>query len=567
MKPNKKVLSHKYESLSKTSLVRHNCPHMKTKRLTFLWILLFAVTAVAVRAAEPAVTPPRDSQSLQQASVNSSIIPVAKTNAGWIARHEAMNQRAKQGNVDLIYVGDSIVQHYDNQGKETWDRYYAPRNALNLGISGDRTEHVLWRLDHGNIEGISPKLAIVMIGQNNGGINTGEEIAEGVTAIVQKLRAKLPSTKILLLAVFQRREHPTPERAVLDKASVIASKLADGKMIFYMDINHFYMKPDGTISRDLMYDFEHPTPLGHRIWAETIESKVAELMGDKPVAPIVSTAKPIRVLIWDEEQPQQKQAYGNIFLGETIARHLASKSGLSVKTANLAAPEQGLDEATLDATDVVVWWGHIRNNAVTDAYAERVVARVKEGKLGLIALHSAHWSKPFVRLMQERAKSDALTQVPPAERATAKWEYSNEITAYKAPKYGDPFTPSLSHDGDVWKLALPICCFPAYRPDGAPSHVTTLLPEHAIAAGLPAKWDVAQTEMYDEPFHVPPPDAVIFEERWDKGEHFRSGCIWQVGKGRVFYFRPGHETYPVYKQTEPLRVVENAVRWLDHSAK
>ena len=84
----------------------------------------------------------------------------------------------------------------------------------------------------------------------------------------------------------------------------------------------------------------------------------------------------------------------------------------------------------------------------------------------------------------------------------------------------------------------------------------------ADAAGLPLKWDVKQTEMYDEPFHVPKPDAVVFEERWDKGEHFRSGCAWQVGKGRVFYFRPGHETYPVFKQAEPLRVIENAARWL-----
>jgi trehalose utilization protein len=233
-----------------------------------------------------------------------------------------------------------------------------------------------------------------------------------------------------------------------------------------------------------------------------------------------------------------------------------------VKTVNLASPEQGLDEATLDATDVIVWWGHIRNPDVTDSHAERVAARVKDGKLGLIALHSAHWSKPFVRLMQDRAKSDALAQVPAADRANAKWEYLNETTVYIAPKREDPLTPAFAHVGDVWRLSLPLCVFPAYRPDGAPSHVTALLPNHPIAAGLPAKWDVAQTEMYDEPFHVPTPDTVVFEERWDKGEHFRSGCVWQIGKGRVFYFRPGHEIYPVYKQAEPLRVIENAVRWL-----
>ena len=121
---------------------------------------------------------------------------------------------------------------------------------------------------------------------------------------------------------------------------------------------------------------------------------------------------------------------------------------------------------------------------------------------------------------------------------------------------------ALTHEGNVWRLTLPQCVFPGYRADDAPSHVTTLLPQHPIAAGFPEKWDIPQTEMVDEPFHVPAPDAVVFEERWDKGEYFRSGCVWTVRKGRVFSFRPGHETYPVFKQTEPLRVVENAVRWL-----
>lgn len=97
---------------------------------------------------------------------------------------------------------------------------------------------------------------------------------------------------------------------------------------------------------------------------------------------------------------------------------------------------------------------------------------------------------------------------------------------------------------------------------GRPCHVTTLLPDHPIATGLPRHWDIPQTEMYDEPFHVPPPDQVIFEEKWDLGEHFRSGCVWNIGKGKVFYFRPGHEIDPVYKQELPLRVIENACRWL-----
>lgn len=140
-----------------------------------------------------------------------------------------MNARAKQGHVDLVYIGDSIVGSWKWDGEPRRNHYYAKRNGVVLGISGDRTEQALWRLQNGNVDGISPKLAIVMIGQNNGPFNTGEEIGAGVTAIVNTLREKLPTTKILVLAIFPRGEKPTPERAVLATANGIASKLADGK--------------------------------------------------------------------------------------------------------------------------------------------------------------------------------------------------------------------------------------------------------------------------------------------------------------------------------------------------
>jgi len=196
-----------------------------------------------------------------------------------------MNAKARQGKIDLIYIGDSIVQRYEGVGKPVWDHYYAPRNALNLGISGDRTQHVIWRLDHGNIDGINPKLAIVMIGQNNGGHNSATEIAEGVTEVVKRIRTKLPDTKILLLGIFQRREKPTPERAVLAEANEIISKLADSS-ISYMDINSVFVQPDGTIPASLMPDYEHPSELGFKRWAEAVETKVAELIGDKPISPM-----------------------------------------------------------------------------------------------------------------------------------------------------------------------------------------------------------------------------------------------------------------------------------------
>jgi len=215
---------------------------------------------------------------------NTAVIPIPGHGENWTHRNDAINARVRKGNVDLLYIGDSIVQHWDAQGLAIWNHYYAPRNAVNLGISGDRTEHVLWRLQHGNIDGISPKLAIVMIGQNNGPDNTGDEIGAGVTTITQLLRKKLPETKILLLAIFPRREKPTEERAVLAHANRIIKKLADNKTIFYMDINSIFLRADGSIPSSLMPDFEHPNAAGHRIWAETIEPKVAELMGDTPCA-------------------------------------------------------------------------------------------------------------------------------------------------------------------------------------------------------------------------------------------------------------------------------------------
>jgi hypothetical protein len=168
--------------------------------------------------------------------------------------------------------------------------------------------------------------------------------------------------------------------------------------------------------------------------------------------------------------------------------------------------------------------------------------------------------------MEEREKEDVLKTIPEKDRATTKIEYVRAIP-YTNVKKDSPMTPRVAHEKDAdgsdkIVVHMPQCIFPSWRADGKPSHVTTLLPDHPIAAGIPKNFDVAQTEMYDEPFHVPTPDAVIFEEHWDLGEHFRTGMLWNVGKGKVFYFRPGHEEFPVYKQEIPLKVLENAVRFL-----
>jgi beta-glucosidase len=152
-----------------------------------------------------------------------------------------------------------------------------------MGFSGDRTQHVLWRLDNGNIDGISPKVAVIMIGTNNSNRddNTAEEIADGMIAICRKLRAKLPRTKILLLSVFPRSEKPCPQREKIAKANKLASKIADGRMIHYLDIGPKFLEPDKSISKEIMPDFLHLTPKGYKIWAKAIEPIIAKMMGEE----------------------------------------------------------------------------------------------------------------------------------------------------------------------------------------------------------------------------------------------------------------------------------------------
>ena len=273
----------------------------------------------------------------------------------------------------------------------------------------------------------------------------------------------------------------------------------------------------------------------------------------------------IRVLIWDEQQPAQKQVYEN-FLGNQIASYLKALPGISVRTTRLDDPEQGLPADLLDNCDVLIWWGHIRHREVKPEKAREVVARIKSGKLSLIALHSAHWSAPFIEAMAERAKADAIAKLPPEERATAKLTVIPAQLG-KLPAADALLTPNVTYrkkPGEPVEvtLRLPSCVFPYVRADGKPSHIVTLLPDHPIAKGIPHEFVLPQTEMYCEPFHVPEPDAVVFEEHWGSGEWFRSGSVWQVGKGRVFYFRPGHEIYPIYKDPTVLKILENAVRWL-----
>jgi beta-glucosidase len=242
---------------------------IRIRRSLFLALCLACVAASGLARAKDAAP--------------STVVPAPRTDKPWIDRDASFNQRVKQGNVDLLLIGDSITQGWEGAGKEAWAKYYAKRNAINLGIGGDRTQHVLWRLDHGNVDGISPKLAVLMIGTNNsnGADNTAEEIGAGIEACVKKLREKLPQTKVLVLAIFPRGEKPNPQREKNAEASQIASKVADNKTVYYLDIADKFLAADATLPKDIMPDYLHLSPAGYEIWASAIEPKVTALMGEK----------------------------------------------------------------------------------------------------------------------------------------------------------------------------------------------------------------------------------------------------------------------------------------------
>ncbi|MEO6960789.1 MAG: ThuA domain-containing protein [Puia sp.] len=287
------------------------------------------------------------------------------------------------------------------------------------------------------------------------------------------------------------------------------------------------------------------------------------ILWPKSIIGIPDTAKKIRVKVWDERSDTEKEAYDN-FLGNYIADQFKKQPEFSVNSAGLDDEDHGLSENTLDNTDVLIWWGHTRQAEITAEKGISIVNRIKAGSLSLIALHSAHWSTPFVQAMYEITRRNVHSASSVKE---ADILFIDPPSQYSVPKYDSRITPYTVErkfpDGQTkLEVHLPFCCFPAFRDDGKPSTVRVLEPAHPVMKGLSGSFRIPQTEMYDEPFHVPPPDQVLFEECWAEGQWFRSGMLWKLGKGRILYFRPGHETFPVYKDEKLMHILSNAAKWM-----
>lgn len=218
----------------------------------------------------------------------------------------------------------------------------------------------------------------------------------------------------------------------------------------------------------------------------------------------------IRVTVWNEFRHERiheevAKVYPN-GIHTVIADYLRKQPRIEVKTATLDEPENGLTQEVLDNTDVLLWWGHMAHNEVKDEVVDRVYNRVLDG-MGLIVLHSGHLSKIFRKLMGTSCR--------------LKW-----------------------------------------REEGEKERVWVVEPGHPIAEGLGEYFEIPHTEMYGERFDIPKPDELVFISWFKGGEVFRSGCCFYRGRGKIFYFSPGHETYPIYYQPEVQRVIYNAVKWV-----
>lgn len=217
---------------------------------------------------------------------NTAIIP-APRDANWVKRHESLlaESQAKKDSVDLLFIGDSITDGWDGRGKAVYDKYYVPRNVLNLGIGGDRTQHVLWRLQHGEVDGLHPKATVLLIGINNTSKerdgserNTAPEVIEGITAVVKEIQTRLPKTKLLLLAVFPYKQKGDPMRDKVAEINKGIRKLGKRKNVTFLDIGKKFLEPDGTLSTNIMPDLLHPNERGYQIWADAMEPTLKKLM-------------------------------------------------------------------------------------------------------------------------------------------------------------------------------------------------------------------------------------------------------------------------------------------------
>jgi len=259
------------------------------KRVFIPLLILNAFLSVTVEAGGTAV----QAVQTQVLSLRSTTPADRLGEAWWAERHEAKLKEKASRRFDLVFIGDSITHGWDGSfrpGPErVWSAYYGDRNALNLGFSGDRTEHVLWRLEHGEVDGLAPRAVVLMIGTNNigHGGQTVEEAEAGVRAVCRSIRRKMPRARLILLAVFPRQDKGPEVAATVEDLTRRIAPLGREPGTAFLDINRAFLEPDGSLSREVMYDLLHPGPVGYVRWAEALEPTMRRIFGPRPNTAVI----------------------------------------------------------------------------------------------------------------------------------------------------------------------------------------------------------------------------------------------------------------------------------------
>jgi lysophospholipase L1-like esterase len=246
-----------------------------------LFLISLTATGTAFAQPSPAIIPMPSSDCMAAAALNTATYPAPSMS--WMIRVNKANENAHKiaDSIQLVFDGDSITDGWQGAGKAVWEERYGNLHPINFGISGDRTQNLLWRLSQGQMDGIRPKLIVLMIGTNNSG-RPIKEVADGVKAIVDDYQKHCPEAVILLQAIFPRGEQPgNSARVWVNEVNQILSKLGDEKNVIYIDFGDKFLNSDGTMSKEVMPDFLHPSAKGYQIWADAIQPVIDKYFPSK----------------------------------------------------------------------------------------------------------------------------------------------------------------------------------------------------------------------------------------------------------------------------------------------
>lgn len=233
-----------------------------------------------------ATTGMKHTKSLMQApkqtsaSLCLSCMPSARTEAWWLSRHAEKQAEVDKATADIVFLGDSITHAWELEGEQAWERHFAAMNCINLGYAGDRTEHVLWRIENGELAFKKVDFVCLLIGTNNAGHRSdpAEEISQGIASIVARVQGALPTAKIILNAIFPRSRKPTQRmRLLVNETNTLIRRFCDGEQVYWLDINAQLLTKDGFLEANVMPDYLHPNAEQYKIWAQAICDRVAAI--------------------------------------------------------------------------------------------------------------------------------------------------------------------------------------------------------------------------------------------------------------------------------------------------